>query len=89
MTRPAGHISKVGWGPEPMDYSLDPLVQKAVTLQGSFSHTYATWERVLTLMSAKKLSLAPMRHLFGLQDWQPAFDAMEKRATVKSLLIPD
>lgn len=89
MTRPAGHISKVGWGPEPMGYSLDPLVQKAVTLQGSFSHTYATWERVLTLMSAKKLSLAPMRHLFGLQDWQPAFDAMEKRATVKSLLIPD
>ncbi|MEM9015982.1 MAG: zinc-binding dehydrogenase, partial [Verrucomicrobiota bacterium] len=43
--RPAGWISKVGWGPQPLDFSLDPLVQKNVTLQGSFSHHWAIWER--------------------------------------------
>lgn len=89
LVRPGGHISKVGWGPEPLGYSLDPLVQKAATLQGSFSHTYATWERVLTLMNTRKLTLAPMRQLFELENWRQAFGAMENRETVKSLLLPD
>jgi L-iditol 2-dehydrogenase len=48
IVRPAGQITKVGWGPQPFNHSLDPLVQKAVTLQGSFSHNWlrslkATW----------------------------------------------
>ena len=30
--RPAGQIIKVGWGPQPMQFSLDPLVQKNVTI---------------------------------------------------------
>ncbi|MCC6492974.1 MAG: alcohol dehydrogenase catalytic domain-containing protein, partial [Pirellulales bacterium] len=32
VVRPAGWISKVGWGPQPVGFSLDPLVQKNVTL---------------------------------------------------------
>ena len=47
LVRPLGTIVKIGWGPQPLNFSLDPLVAKAATLQGSFSHTYATWERVL------------------------------------------
>ena len=38
IVRPAGWISKVGWGPQPLGFNLDPLVQKNVTLQGRFSH---------------------------------------------------
>jgi NADPH:quinone reductase-like Zn-dependent oxidoreductase len=38
--RPGGQVTKVGWGPQPAGFSLDPLVQKAVTLQGSFSHNW-------------------------------------------------
>ncbi|MDX1327223.1 MAG: zinc-binding dehydrogenase, partial [Arenibacter sp.] len=40
LVRPNGHITKVGWGPQPLNFSLDPLVQKNVTLQGSFSHNW-------------------------------------------------
>ena len=36
IVRPAGWISKVGWGPQPLGFNLDPLVQKNVKLQGSF-----------------------------------------------------
>ena len=35
VVRPNGWISKVGWGHRPLNFSLDPLVQKNVTLQGS------------------------------------------------------
>ena len=43
LVRPAGAIAKVGWGPQPLDFSLDPLVKKAVTLYGCYSHTWSTW----------------------------------------------
>src|ERR1700761_9232189 len=43
IVRPAGQITKVGWGPQPLNFSLDPLVQKAATLQGSFSHNWPIW----------------------------------------------
>jgi len=33
IVRPNGWISKVGWGPEPIDFSLDALVHKNVYLQ--------------------------------------------------------
>src|SRR5690625_1531932 len=56
--RPAGAIVKVGWGPQPLNFSLDPLVAKAATLYGSFSHTWNTWERILTLFSTGKLNTA-------------------------------
>src|ERR1700683_55571 len=35
IVRPGGRITKVGWGPQPLNFSLDLLVAKAVTLQGS------------------------------------------------------
>jgi len=88
MVRPAGQITKVGWGREPLGFSLDPLVQKAVTLQGSFSHTYRTWERVIGLMGNGQLDLAPMRRLFPLDDWENAFRTMDSLAVAKSVLIP-
>ncbi|MGQ9656472.1 MAG: zinc-binding dehydrogenase [Fimbriimonadales bacterium] len=89
ITRPDGQITKVGWGPEPLGYSLDPLVGKNLRLQGTFSHSWGTWERVLTLMGAGKLKLAPMRRVFPLEAWREAFHAMERRHTVKSLLLPE
>ena len=89
ITRPDGQITKVGWGPEPLGYSLDPIVGKNLRLQGTFSHSWGTWERVLTLMGAGKLKLAPMRRIFPLEAWREAFHAMERRHAVKSLLLPE
>ena len=88
IVRPAGQITKIGWGREPVGFSLDPLVQKAVRLQGAFSHTYATWERVIGLMSKQRLDLAAMRRTFGLVDWQTAFRAMDNLEVAKSVLLP-
>ena len=50
IVRPAGWISKVGWGKAPYGHSLDPLVQKNVTLKGSYSHNWPIWERVIRLL---------------------------------------
>ena len=87
LVRPNGRITKIGWGPQPLDFSLDPLVGKAVTLQGSFSHTYPTWERVLTLLSTGQINLGPViGGIYGLDEWEAAFHKMEIGENVKSVL---
>lgn len=88
MTRPAGQITKVGWGKDPVGFSLDPIVQKAITLQGSFSHTYQTWERVIGLMASGRLDLDPMRRVYPLDKWEEAFQTMDSLAIAKSVLTP-
>lgn len=89
MVRPAGQITKVGWGPQPLGFSLDPLVQKAVTLQGSFSHNWPVWEQVLALLASGKLDLAPILNTVApLHDWKRVFDAMHSGQIVKGVLKP-
>lgn len=87
--RPAGWITKVGWGPQPLDFSLDPLVQKNVTLQGSFSHHWSIWEQVLALLESGRLDVMPIiGGIWPLEDWQTAFESMHRGDVVKSLLKP-
>ena len=87
LVRPAGRITKVGWGPQDLNFNLDPLVQKAVTLQGSFSHTYPMWERALRLLSSGQVNLEPVvGGVYALDQWQSAFENMESGDHVKSVL---
>jgi alcohol dehydrogenase/L-iditol 2-dehydrogenase len=90
LVRPNGRITKIGWGPQPLDFSLDPIVGKAVTLQGSFSHTYPTWERVLGLLSTGQVNLKPViGGAYALDDWEEGFHKMEQGKSVKSVLRLD
>lgn len=89
LIRPAGQITKVGWGPKPLDFSIDPLVQKNVTLQGSFSHHWTIWERVLALLTSGQLDVAPIiGGTWSLENWHEAFETMHSGQIVKSLLKP-
>ncbi|MCA9134918.1 MAG: zinc-binding dehydrogenase [Planctomycetales bacterium] len=87
LVRPAGWISKVGWGRDPLGFSLDPIVQKNVQLQGSFSHTWATWERVLALLASGALPAHKIvGGLWGLDDWHTAFETIHSGRIAKSVL---
>lgn len=90
LVRPAGWISKVGWGPQPLNFSLDQLVQKNVRLQGSFSHNYPVWERVLALLASGQLDVKPITGgTWGLESWHEAFEKMHGGEIVKAVLKPE
>lgn len=90
VVRPNGWISKVGWGPQPLDFSIDPLVQKNVTLQGSFSHNWPMWERTLRLMATGALDVAPiLGGVWKIQDWKEAFEKMHSGEILKSVIVPE
>jgi len=89
LVRPNGQISKVGWGKEPLNFSLDRLVQKNISLQGSFSHNWPIWERVIALLSGGQLNV---QHIVGgiwpITKWHEAFERMHQGEIVKSVLKP-
>jgi len=89
LVRPAGAIAKVGWGPQPLGFTLDPLVKKAVTLYGCYSHTWSTWENVLRLFGSGGLDpAAALGGVYSIEDWEEAFSAMERGDNIKSVLAP-
>jgi alcohol dehydrogenase/L-iditol 2-dehydrogenase len=89
IVRPNGQITKIGWDPRPANYSLDPLLIKAVTLQGVFSHTWTTWEKALALLASNQIQSEPMiSHRLPLSSWRAAFELVEKRQAIKTLILP-
>jgi L-iditol 2-dehydrogenase len=89
LVRPAGWISKVGWGPQPIGFSLDRLVQKNITLQGSFSHNWPIWERVIRLIATGALDVRPITGgVWPLAQWREAFETMHSGRIVKAILKP-
>ena len=90
IVRPAGRIVKVGWGPGAMNFSLDPLVQKAVTLQGSFSHHWLLWERVLHMLATRQLEVDPIiTARLPIDRWREGFEAMHQSEAIKAVLLPN
>jgi alcohol dehydrogenase/L-iditol 2-dehydrogenase len=89
ITRPDGQVTKVGWSPDLMPIEINPLVQKNLRLQGSFSHNYPIWERVIHLLDRRAtLPDAIVGLTSPLDGWREAFDAMHEGRVIKSVLIP-
>jgi L-iditol 2-dehydrogenase len=87
--RPNGQITKIGWGPKPVNLSLDPLIAKSVTLKGHFSHTWDVWEKCLTLMSKGQVNLERLiTHELPIDKWQEAFELVESKKAMKVVLTP-
>lgn len=89
LARPDGQVTKVGWSPDVLAVDLNPLVQKNVRLQGSFSHNFPVWERVIHLLDRRRtLPEAIVGLKAPLEEWREAFDAMHEGRVIKSVLIP-
>jgi L-iditol 2-dehydrogenase len=90
LARPNGQVTKVGWGLEPYGHSLDPIVAKQLTLRGSFSHTWAVWERVLTLLASGAGEV--VEQIVGwegpLDQWATGFNLQSDGTVIKAVLLP-
>ena len=83
-----GQITKIGWGPEPIDFSLDLLLRKAARLQGTFSHNRPTWEAVLQMIQKGQISMEPMiTRRIGIEAWEETFEAIERCEIVKAVML--
>ena len=89
LARPDGQVPKVGWSPDPAPIDMNPLVQKNVRLQGSFSHTFAMWEKVIHLLTERLMMPDEIVGLkTGVGDWENAFESMHSGRVIKSVIVP-
>jgi L-iditol 2-dehydrogenase len=89
LVRPGGQITKIGWGPQPVGFSIDRLLHKNATLKGHFSHTWDTWEAVLQLMATGQADLGQIiTHQLPLEQWEHAFELVENKEALKVVLVP-
>lgn len=86
LVRPNGQITKIGWDAKGLDISLDPLVAKAAAIQGTFSHTWETWERILALEARKRIELGSFAETYPLDQWETAFAEMSSLRIAKAVL---
>lgn len=90
LVRPLGQITKIGWFHGAIPFSMDALLAKTVRLQGSFSHTWPTWERCLRLMAENRIQTAPMAtHVLALDEWETGYQLAISREAVKAVLLPN
>ena len=62
---------------------------KNVTLQGSFSHNWPVWERVIALLASGQLDIEPIiGGIWPLKEWNEAFETMHSGRIVKAVLDP-
>jgi len=90
LARPDGQVTKVGWSPDPRPIDTNPLVQKNIRLQGSFSHNYPVWERVIHLLNERLTMPEKIVELRSdLAGWRRAFEAMHSGEVIKAVLLPE
>lgn len=89
IVRPDGQITKIGWGPLPVGYSIDSIISKSVTLKGHFSHTWDVWEKCMVLLEKGQVDLNPLiTHELPLDQWEKAFELVESKEAMKVVLAP-
>ncbi len=67
--------------PERLIPNIDLLAQKNITLQGSFSHNWPIWERVIALLSSGQFDVKPIiGGVWPVTDWHEAFEDAQRRS---------
>lgn len=89
MVRRLGQITKVGWGPKPVNMSLDLLITKSATLQGAYGHNWNTWRHVLRLLETGQVKTGPLiSAVLPITEWEKGYRMLEERRAVKVILKP-
>jgi L-iditol 2-dehydrogenase len=90
LVRRLGTITKIGWGPNPVGFSLDLLITKAVTLQGTYGHNRQAWDNVIRLLAGGVLKLKPLiSRVLPIEKWREGYEAVESRQAAKVILQPE
>ena len=90
VVRPAGQITKIGWEPGPISFSLDPLLSKNISYNFCFSHTWPTWEKVIAIVASGQVDLEKyITDILPLEEWKRGFEMVEQCEGLKICLTAD
>jgi 2-desacetyl-2-hydroxyethyl bacteriochlorophyllide A dehydrogenase len=89
MVRTGGSVVKVGYDIRPVDFSMDRIIERAVSIKGHFGYDWVAWKNVMNLVLAGKFSLASViSHKMNISEFDKALDMLRRKEAMKIILYP-
>lgn len=90
LLRNGGKIVKIGYSKQPVDFSLDWLALKGLSLIGHMGYDSTSWRNCIALLEAGRVNMeAIISHRLPLSQWQTGFEMVKARQATKVILLPD
>jgi len=87
--RPMGRYTQVGICGREIQFPMDQVFYKQLTVRGSITYTANTWSRMMNIFAQGRLRLDDLvSTTLPITEWQRAFDMVSDRGALKVLLYP-
>ncbi len=86
LVKLTGHVSLLGTQGTDTTLYLDHMVEKELTMIGSWGTIPSTWVLTLRMMAKGQIDVNPLiTHRLSLDEWEKAFELMESQKAIKVL----
>lgn len=90
MCRPNGEIVRIGMGFKPVNFCINDISMKAISIIGHMGYDTTSWRNAINLLKSGKIQVKPMiTHRLGLSEWDKGFALMESKEAIKVILTYD
>jgi L-iditol 2-dehydrogenase len=87
--RPMGRYTQVGICGRDIQFPMDQVFYKQLTVRGSVTYTAATWDRMMRIYAQGNVQLGDLvSTTLPITEWNRAFDLCATREALKVLLYP-
>ena len=88
--RPMGQYTQVGICGQEIQFPMDQVFFKQLSLVGSVCYTAQTWDRMMKIYASGEISLKEMISVkLPISEWQTAFDLCTTKKALKVLMYPE
>jgi threonine dehydrogenase-like Zn-dependent dehydrogenase len=90
ILRNTGKLVKVGYDERPLGFSLDPVMDRALTIRGHYGYDYVSWTNCIKLVKAGWVDMKTMiSHRLPLAEWEEGFRLTAQQKAIKVILLPE
>ena len=87
--RPMGHYTQVAICGRDIEFPIDLIFYKQLSLKGSICYTANTWRRMMEIYATGKVQFADMiSDKLPITEWEKAFDLCKTKQALKVLMYP-
>jgi len=90
MLRNNGELIRVGMGFKPLDFSINDISMKAISIIGHMGYDTKSWRNSLNLLKIQKVDAKSLiTHRLPLSQWEKGFELMLSKEAIKVILTYD
>jgi L-iditol 2-dehydrogenase len=88
--RPMGRYTQIAICGQDIQFPIDQIFYKQLTMSGSICYTVKTWERMMKIYAEGRVRLSDLISAkLPISEWRTAFSLCEEKKAVKVLMYPE